>query len=110
MLPSERKEIPYKVSSNCTKKTACTGLEQYFSLSVSLTYGTSCLSRLILDRCHRLCAVSATWIYLVTCIYNSVCFMCVCSMFCIMVFMSLILLHFVGQLLVHSMPCCPVML
>ena len=34
-------------------------------------------NRLTLDRCHRLCAVSATWIYLVTCIYNFVCFMCV---------------------------------
>ena len=57
----------------------------------------------------RLCAVSATWIYLVTCIYNFGCFMCV---FYVLYngFMSLILLHFVGQLLVHSMPCCSVML
>ena len=38
------------------------------------------------------------------------CVLRVCFMFCIMVFMSRNLLHFVGQLLMHSMPCCPVML
>ena len=56
--------------SNCTKETAYTGPELYFSLNVLLMYGTNCLSQLILDRYLCSCAVSAVWIYLATCIYN----------------------------------------
>jgi len=38
--------------SNCTKETAHTGPELYFSLRVLLMYGTNCLSQLILDHYH----------------------------------------------------------
>ena len=90
--------------SNCTKETAYTGPELYFSLSVLLKYGTNYLSQLISDRYPCLCTVSAVWIYLATCIRKF-------SLYYVYnVFMSLILLHFVGLLLVHSVPCCPVIL
>ena len=51
--------------SICTKETAYTGPELYFSLSVLLMYGTNCLSQLILDRFLCSCTVSAVWIYLI---------------------------------------------
>ena len=78
----------------------------YVTLSVLLMYGTNCLSQLILDRYLCSCAVSAVWIYLATCIYNFT-----FSMYYVYNgFMSLILLHIVGLLLMHSMPCCLVIL
>ena len=70
--------------SNCTKETACTGLDSravFFSERViniwnQLPESTDfrSLSWFMRNVCY-----TATWIYLVTCIYNFVCFMCVFS-------------------------------
>ena len=80
---------PFKLyKRHCTYRS---GL--YFSQSVLLMYGTNCLSPLILLRYRQSCEVCMAWIYLAICFCKSS-----RPIFCL----------FVGQLLVHSVPCCPV--
>jgi len=112
MISLSRMLLPRRtvMLSNFTKENAHTGPEPYFSHSVLLTFGTKCPIELIFNRYHCSCAVSAVWIYLAICIIL-VCIVYERESACLYVYglyMSLVLLHFAGLLLVQSMPCCPV--
>jgi len=82
----------------------------FFSERVSI-YGTNYLFQPILDPYEYLCIVSAVWIYPVIYIYNFSMYVCIFSVSCVLCLMVLYVFaqwYFVGPLLVHVMPCCPV--
>jgi len=68
-------------------------------------------NQLILDPYDYSCIVSAVWIYPVIYIYNFSMYVCIFSVSCVISLMVLYVFaqwYFVGPLLVHVMPCCPV--